>query len=135
MAAVTAEQYNAARTLLKIKAAKDDFLTFCQIISPDPNSPDDPDVSQFQIAPHHRLIGEALMKVQSGECLRLAISMPPQHGKSEQISRLFPAWYMGKDPQLGHLPSSSLFTYSGFYCWLHAPYCGSDQSLVWIHSA
>jgi predicted phage terminase large subunit-like protein len=98
MAAVTTEQYNAARTLLKIKAAKDDFLTFCQIISPDPNAPDDPDVSQFQVKPHHRLIGEALMKVQKGECLRLAISMPPQHGKSEQISRLFPAWYMGKQP-------------------------------------
>ncbi len=95
---ITTDQYNAARTLLKIKAAKDDFLTFCQIISPDPNAPDDPDVSQFQIEPHHRLIGEALMKVQKGECLRLAISMPPQHGKSEQISRLFPAWYMGKQP-------------------------------------
>jgi len=95
---VTTEQYNAARTLLKIRAAKDDFLTFCQIISPDPNAPDDPDVSQFHIEPHHRLIGEALMKVQKGECLRLAISMPPQHGKSEQISRLFPAWFMGKQP-------------------------------------
>lgn len=94
----TKEQYNAARTLLKLRAAKEDFLEFCQAISPDPNDPDNPDVSQFQIEPHHRLIGEALMKVQKGECLRLAISMPPQHGKSEQISRLFPAWFMGKQP-------------------------------------
>ncbi len=29
---------------------------------------------------------------------RLAVSEPPRHGKSEECSRYFPAWYLGKHP-------------------------------------
>ena len=80
----------AAKKLIQFKEASQDFLTFARAMKPDPNDPDNPDASQFQICPHHRLIAEALAKVERGECLRLAISMPPQHGKLCNNNELVP---------------------------------------------
>ena len=34
------------------------------------------------------------MKVMSGEVKRLCINMPPRHGKSEQVTIRFPAFFM-----------------------------------------
>lgn len=31
--------------------------------------------------------------------VRLVVEMPPRHGKSELVSRYFPAWYLGKHPE------------------------------------
>lgn len=36
----------------------------------------------------------------AGKCPRLMIFAPPQHGKSEIVSRHFPAWVHGKSPEL-----------------------------------
>ncbi len=88
---------NAMR-VLQIEEASEHFLPFAQAVNPDPNFPDNPEASRFQVKPHHRLIAEALEEVERGDNLRLIISMPPQHGKSEQISRLFPAWFIGRNP-------------------------------------
>lgn len=49
-------------------------------------------------AAHHRLIAQKLEAVERGEIDRLAIFMPPRHGKSELASRRFPAWYLGRNP-------------------------------------
>src|SRR5574343_611881 len=49
-------------------------------------------------AGHHRKIAEKLEAVERGEIDRLAIFMPPRHGKSELASRRFPAWYLGRNP-------------------------------------
>ncbi len=87
-----------ALKLIQLKEARNDFLAFAQAMKPDPEDPDNPKASLFQVKPHHCLIAEALQEVAAGKCLRLVISMPPQHGKTEQISRLFPAWIIGKKP-------------------------------------
>jgi predicted phage terminase large subunit-like protein len=52
----------------------------------------------YSSAPHHRKIAEKLEAVERGEIDRLAIFMPPRHGKSELASRRFPAWYLGRNP-------------------------------------
>jgi predicted phage terminase large subunit-like protein len=49
-------------------------------------------------APHLDLINEALMRIARGDLLRLMVNLPPRHGKSELISRYFPAWYLGTFP-------------------------------------
>ena len=49
-------------------------------------------------APHHRLLADALEKVERGEIKRLMVFMPPRHGKSELASVRFPAWYLGRNP-------------------------------------
>lgn len=89
-----------AKRLLKFRLAQDSFIDFCQVMKPDPGDPDNSDASLFQANPHNILIAQALEKVERGECLRYAVSMPPQHGKSEEISRLFPPWLVGRKPWL-----------------------------------
>lgn len=37
---------------------------------------------------------------------RLMVFMPPRHGKSEQVSRYFPAWTFGRHPDLSMIASS-----------------------------
>ena len=46
---------------------------------------------------HHVLCGY-LDRVASGEIRRLMVFAPPQHGKSEVISRRFPAYVLGQNP-------------------------------------
>ncbi|MGP1609887.1 MAG: terminase large subunit domain-containing protein, partial [Burkholderiales bacterium] len=47
---------------------------------------------------HHRLVAKKLDDVLEGRCRRLMIFEPPQNGKSEQVSRRFPAYVFGKKP-------------------------------------
>src|SRR3990172_3858358 len=44
---------------------------------------------------HHYIIAEKLEAVERGEITRLAIFMPPRHGKTELASIRFPAWGVG----------------------------------------
>lgn len=78
----------AAAELLRRKAARDQLLAFAAYQMPD-----------YVAAPHHRIIADRLEKVERGEITRLMISMPPRHGKSQLASRLFPAWFMGRNPK------------------------------------
>ena len=47
---------------------------------------------------HIQLIAKNLEKLESGEIKRLAVFMPPRHGKSMLCSEFFPAWYLGNNP-------------------------------------
>lgn len=48
----------------------------------------------------HKVIAEHLDLVLEGKIKKLMIFMPPQHGKSELSTRSFPAYALGKHPQL-----------------------------------
>ena len=52
----------------------------------------------WQAGPHHEAICTLLESVESGEVKRAIIEAPPRHGKSELVSRRFPAWYLGRNP-------------------------------------
>ena len=47
---------------------------------------------------HHDLLSDYLDRFFRGEITRLAVFMPPQHAKSELVSRLYPAYALGKNP-------------------------------------
>lgn len=49
-------------------------------------------------ASHLQRLTEKLIDVAEGRTKRLAVFMPPRHGKSELISKYFPAWYLGNNP-------------------------------------
>lgn len=49
-------------------------------------------------AKHHRIINEQLHRIASYELDRLMLFMPPGHAKSTYASHLFPAWYLGNNP-------------------------------------
>lgn len=48
----------------------------------------------------HTEIADQCQKLLDGQITNLMVFMPPQHGKSEIVSRQFPAWALGRDPDL-----------------------------------
>jgi len=46
---------------------------------------------------HHKILANALERVENGTLKRLIVNMAPRHGKSELVSVNFPAWCMGKN--------------------------------------
>ena len=56
--------------------------------------------SGFIAGRHHEIIAEKLERVARGELKRLIINMAPRHTKSEFASYLFPAWMMGRNPNM-----------------------------------
>lgn len=56
--------------------------------------------SGFQDKPgkHLDVLDKALQDVSEGQIKRLIVAMPPRHGKSERVSKKFPAWHVGRNP-------------------------------------
>lgn len=48
----------------------------------------------------HTLIADKCQELYEGKIMKLMIFVPPQHGKSEIVSRRAPAWFFGQDPSL-----------------------------------
>lgn len=74
---------------LEAEVARRSLLSFTSYTRPD-----------YEINWHHRLVAQKLDDVLAGKCRRLMIFEPPQNGKSEQVSRRFPAYAFGKKPNL-----------------------------------
>lgn len=55
-------------------------------------------LTQFKAPYHIKRLATELMKVEAGLTKRLIVSMPPRHGKSFLCSHMFPAWYIGRNP-------------------------------------
>lgn len=47
---------------------------------------------------HHTVLADALDKVRTRKIKRLLVLMPPRHGKTQLVSRHFPAYLLGKNP-------------------------------------
>jgi predicted phage terminase large subunit-like protein len=75
--------------------AQESLIAFTRYTKPD-----------YRPAGHHKLIADALERVERGECKRLMIFMPPRHGKSELASRRFPAWFLGRNPDRSIIAAS-----------------------------
>lgn len=60
----------------------------------------------YKVPGHLQILCDHLDKVESGEIKRLMIFMPPRHGKSETVSRKFPSYYLGKNPDHNVILSS-----------------------------
>ena len=57
-------------------------------------------MDNYKSPPHIKLLASKLEAVERGEIKRLAIFMPPRHGKSILTSEFFPAWFMGRNPDM-----------------------------------
>jgi hypothetical protein len=76
----------------------DNLLAFARYINP-----------RYETPRHIKMIGERLTAVASGKRKRLIINMPPQHGKTEICSKIFPTWLLGRRPD-SHIIVSSYST-------------------------
>ena len=72
--------------LLKVSAGKT-FLEFVQHVYPD-----------YKIGPHHEKLARIFEEIAEGRKKRVVVNIAPRHGKSELISYLAPAWFLGKYP-------------------------------------
>lgn len=94
----TKTAYMAAKRMLAIMDAKDGLIPFVRLMMPDPNDPDNVDLSRYDVQHFHKLLAEAMEAVERGEMPRLIITMPPRHGKTQLANHAFTAWYMGRNP-------------------------------------
>jgi predicted phage terminase large subunit-like protein len=53
----------------------------------------------YQVPAHLAALSLALARAAMGRCPRLMVSMPPQHGKSNLVSRWFPVWLLDRWPE------------------------------------
>jgi predicted phage terminase large subunit-like protein len=90
---ITAEQ--AAQELLARRRARANFPDFIQYVNP-----------AYQFQWFHRVLAEKLQQWYEGSIRNLIVNMPPRNGKSEQCSRLLPAFIFGNDPN-AHIIATS----------------------------
>ncbi len=79
----------------KSTTAKTGLLSFTQQTKPN-----------YRVNWHHEVLANMLDRVAEGQCRRLMVFMPPQHGKSELVSRRFPAYMLGRNPDLRLIAAS-----------------------------
>lgn len=84
----------------KALEARERFMTFIKFTSPDPEDPNNVEKSKYKNARHHDAIARVIEEVVAANIQFLILTMPPRHGKSEQVSRRLPAWFMGRFPEL-----------------------------------
>lgn len=68
--------------------AKDSFLDFVKHVYPG-----------YKVGPHHLRLAQIFEDIAAGKKKRVIVNIAPRHGKSELISYLAPAWFLGKYPQ------------------------------------
>lgn len=53
----------------------------------------------YKVGPHHAKLAQIFEDIAAGKKKRVIVNIAPRHGKSELISYLAPAWFLGKYPQ------------------------------------
>ena len=97
-------QLRAARRMLAVKEAANDLLAFNRLRMPDIVDPDDVTKSRFESTPLARLLCQVIEKAVRGEGKkRIAVSVGPQFGKSDVLSRSGPAWVQGRLPHANQI--------------------------------
>ena len=79
------KQYQAEMTK---KAGKSSFLDFIRHVYPG-----------YKVGPHHYKLARIFEDIAAGKKKRVIVNIAPRHGKSEMISYLAPAWFLGNHPQ------------------------------------
>lgn len=83
----TLELLSQYRSKLSQKTAQTSFLDFITHVYPG-----------YIVGPHHRKLAACIEAVVAGRDKRITCSIAPRFGKSEMISYLAPAWYLGRFP-------------------------------------
>ena len=76
------------KSQLTQQVASTSFLDFIEHVYPG-----------YKVGPHHRKLAGIFEDVAAGKKKRVIVNIAPRHGKSEMISYLAPAWFLGKYPQ------------------------------------
>ena len=77
---------------LVLKQTNQSFISFVRLIAPTL-------ISDWKMGRHIKLLSNKLQKVKEGKVKRLMVFLPPRSSKSVICSKIFPAWYIGNNPQ------------------------------------
>ena len=69
------------------KMGRESFLDFVKHVYPG-----------YKVGPHHYKLARIFEEIAQGKKKRVIVNIAPRHGKSEMISYLAPAWFLGKYP-------------------------------------
>lgn len=69
------------------KVGQDTLLAFADHVYPG-----------YKVGPHHKRLATIFEDIAAGKKKRVIVNIAPRHGKSELISYLAPAWFLGKYP-------------------------------------
>lgn len=86
------------RRMIALEKARDELIPFTRLMMPFPSEPDDVDRSLYDAQKVHRVMGAALEEFEAGRIPRLIITLPPRHGKTQLVSIMLPAWFIGRQP-------------------------------------
>lgn len=86
--------------------ARESLIDYMRLTMPDPEDVDDVTLSKYQITPQARLLCQIMEKVERRELQRVGVSIGPQMGKSQILSRGAPAWMTGRNPGLNMILGS-----------------------------
>lgn len=92
------QQLNLLKRQLALQDARSSLLRYCQLQMPEPEDMENPDATRFIATPQAKLLCQIMEKVESGALQRVAVSIGPQLGKSQILSRNAPAWISGRNP-------------------------------------
>lgn len=87
--------YETVQRSLRVIAsrrANRDFLTYIRMMAPKV-------VDGFKMGRHIEVIAQKLQMVVDGKIKRLMVFLPPRSSKSVICSKLFPSWYIGRNPK------------------------------------
>lgn len=88
-----------AKRIQKRRAARHSMMPFMQLTNPDPEHPDEVAYSLFEETPLARLLAQIIERIDLSREKRICVSVGPQFGKSQVLSRAAPAWLSGRCPR------------------------------------
>ena len=77
------------------QVGQNDFLSFVEHVYPG-----------YKVGPHHKRLAKIFEDIANGKKKRVIVNIAPRHGKSELISYLAPAWFLGRYPHKKVIMSS-----------------------------
>jgi len=83
----TAKLLKEYEAFITQQVGKESFLDFIKHVYPD-----------YKVGPHHLKLIQVFEDIAAGKKRRVVVNIAPRHGKSELISYLAPAWFLGKHP-------------------------------------
>jgi predicted phage terminase large subunit-like protein len=83
----TLEELEVFETQQLKKTGQKDLLAFAEHVYPG-----------YKVGPHHQRLAKIFEDIANGKKKRVIVNIAPRHGKSELISYLAPAWFLGKFP-------------------------------------
>ena len=82
-----------------IGEAREKMKDYCHLMMPDVQNPDDSRLTEYDPAGHALMLCDIVERFESGKSKRVAVSIPPQHGKTIHLSQIGLSWIWGKNPR------------------------------------